>query len=187
MSTLYKEGIYSDVCIELTAPHFLANKIMKLHKTIICQSAYFQALFNASWKEANQEVIKIAITDRNITERSIDILFESFYTSTLNYDSNEEDLISLLATARMFTADEVANLCAKELFSIVTMNVSISYKIFCQLQDINSPFLLFRMSFTLIIPFHHTDFPRRKINHSSTCYEIFRTGTIKILNLSKRM
>lgn len=137
MSTLFKEGIYSDVCIEFTAPHFISNKIMKLHKNIICQSAYFEALFNASWKEANQEVIKITITDRNITERSIDILFESFYTSNLNYDKNDEDLISLLATARMFTADEVADLIAKELFSIVTINVSLFYKIFCQLKDIN--------------------------------------------------
>ena len=124
MSNLFKDGTYSDVCIELIAPQFQANKIMRLHKNILCQSAYFEALFNASWKEANQEVIKITITDSNITERSIDIVFESFYTSQITYDHNDEDLISILATARMFTADEVADLCAKELYSIVKMNVS---------------------------------------------------------------
>lgn len=123
INTPFKEEMLSDVCIEIIAPHFEVNKIMNLHKNVLSQSPYFKALFNSSWIESNQEVVKITINDGNITEKSVDILFDSFYTSKLTCDQDDEDLISLIATARMFAADEVATLCAKELFKTITVNV----------------------------------------------------------------
>lgn len=125
MLSLFTNGSYSDVCIEFVASHFKANKIMKLHKHILCQSAYFQALLNSSWIDANQDIIKITITDKNITEKSVNSLLESFYTSNLKYDTSVEDLISLTATARMFDVDSIAKLCILELSNSISIKVSL--------------------------------------------------------------
>lgn len=42
---------------------------MKLHKLLLMQLPYFEALFGPHWNEANKETIQIIINDDNITER----------------------------------------------------------------------------------------------------------------------
>lgn len=70
MGKLYKDGTSSDVEIEFLCDHFEGGmKILKLHKIILRQSPYFEALFNSQWAEADKDKIQINVTDDNITER----------------------------------------------------------------------------------------------------------------------
>lgn len=44
------------------------DKVWRLHKIILSQSPYFNCMFNGSWKESSENVIKIEFPDENITQ-----------------------------------------------------------------------------------------------------------------------
>jgi hypothetical protein len=70
MSKLYSEGNASDITIIFKHETFEnGRKVMKLHKIILCQMPYFEALFGAQWIESGRNSVEIKITDENITER----------------------------------------------------------------------------------------------------------------------
>lgn len=69
-SKLFDEGFISDITIEFVSEKFQGGKKqMKLHKLMLMQLPYFEALFGANWAEANKDTIGIIIEDDNITER----------------------------------------------------------------------------------------------------------------------
>ena len=84
MEKLFTEGLNSDITIELSFERF-QNKQMKLHKLMLVQLPYFEVLLSGQWAEANQEIIKIKITDDNITERC---KFSSIFLSCILRFSN---------------------------------------------------------------------------------------------------
>jgi hypothetical protein len=70
MLKLFTEGIGSDFTIVFKCESFTdGKKTMKLHKTFLCQMAYFAALFSAEWVESDRDLIEINVTDNNINEK----------------------------------------------------------------------------------------------------------------------
>jgi hypothetical protein len=70
MEKLFTEGAASDITIVFKRETFEGGKkVMKLHKIILCQMPYFEALFGAQWIESESNSVEINITDENITER----------------------------------------------------------------------------------------------------------------------
>lgn len=58
---------------------------------------------------------------------ALEIIFKSLYTGKLDYLNNEEDLISLMATGRMFNLDEVADIVSREMYANVEMKNVIEF------------------------------------------------------------
>lgn len=70
MNKLFNEGLNSDITINFCFERFAnEKKEMKLHKLMLIQLPYFEALFGGPWADAGNNVININITDDNITER----------------------------------------------------------------------------------------------------------------------
>lgn len=70
MDSLFTEGRNSDIMIDFACERFKSEKKqMRLHKLMLLQMPYFEALLGGQWAEANKDMITISIADENITER----------------------------------------------------------------------------------------------------------------------
>lgn len=103
--TLFINGENSDIKVKAL------NNEWNLHKVYLCQSPYFDSMFKGyKWKESNQSCIEIAIPDRNINLKSLNIAFGSFYSEEVNIVPIES--INILACASLFSLDGLINQCA---------------------------------------------------------------------------
>ena len=102
---LYLKGENSDITVKAL------NKDYKLHKIYLRQSLYFSSMLQGRWKESTQAVIDISIPDSNITQKSLSIAFGSFYKDDIEIAPN--DVVSVLATASLFSLDGLLNECAQ--------------------------------------------------------------------------
>lgn len=59
--TLFKDEKNADISV------MALGKVWHLHKVYLCQSPYFNSMFNGSWRETFQDFISIEIMDSKIT------------------------------------------------------------------------------------------------------------------------
>eukprot|EP00118_Oscarella_pearsei_P004116 m.17109 g.17109 ORF g.17109 m.17109 type:complete len:470 (+) comp27320_c0_seq3:51-1460(+) len=102
--TMFVQGANTDVVIAAL------GKEWRLHRIYLCQSSYFCALFNGHWKDSNDPRINIEIVDPNINVEALHATFGSFYKDDVSLTS--ENVISILATSRMFHLEGLLQQCA---------------------------------------------------------------------------
>uniref|UniRef100_T1IXQ7 BTB domain-containing protein n=1 Tax=Strigamia maritima TaxID=126957 RepID=T1IXQ7_STRMM len=116
---LYQEGQNSDVTI------IALNKEWKLHKVYLCQSHYFASMFSGSWKESDQEVITIEITDENITIKALDLVFGSFYQDEIIIEPL--NVVSILAAAVLFQLESLMTQATEIMRETINVQTAVSY------------------------------------------------------------
>ncbi|KAL5279885.1 GMCL1.2 family protein [Megaselia abdita] len=87
------------------------GKAWHVHKIALCQTPYFNCMFNGMWKESEQRVIEIQFPDENITNEALDSFFDCLYLDKI--DINEGNVLATLATASMFQMDDIIVKCAE--------------------------------------------------------------------------
>lgn len=103
------------------------GKIWNLHKAILCESPYFNCMFNGSWRESSETIIAIKFPDVNITKDgelrfnlflslwfffiALEGIFTSLYSDEIVIDEN--NVLSLLAIASMLQMDDVILRCSE--------------------------------------------------------------------------
>nr|XP_016940515.1 protein germ cell-less-like isoform X1 [Drosophila suzukii] len=117
--TLFKEEKNSDVAVKAL------DKVWHLHKVYLSQSPYFYRMFNGSWQEAQPNFIEITILDKQITVASLDAVFGSMYSDEIQIML--ADVISVLATAKLFHLDGIIDKCAAVMVDDISPETAIHY------------------------------------------------------------
>ncbi|KAH0945205.1 hypothetical protein HN011_010739 [Eciton burchellii] len=117
--TLFQEEKGSDITV------LILGRAWRLHKIYICQSPYFASMFSGSWRETNEKIINVEITDPNITMNSLSMVLGSFYQDEINLEPKEA--ISILATATLFQLQELIDECANIMIETMNSETVISY------------------------------------------------------------
>jgi BTB/POZ domain-containing protein 13 len=102
---LFVDGEGSDLTI------VVLGKTWRLHKTILCQSNYFRAMFNGSWTEFDQKLVNIDIADDNINIEVLTITFGSMYKDDIDIDP--AIVVGVLAAATLFCLDPLIDRCTR--------------------------------------------------------------------------
>uniref|UniRef100_A0A336MSM2 CSON004496 protein n=1 Tax=Culicoides sonorensis TaxID=179676 RepID=A0A336MSM2_CULSO len=116
---LYKEARSSDITVRALGKSF------ELHKIYLCQSPYFNSMFNGSWRESQEDFIAIEITDPNVTIKSLDIVFGSLYHDEVTLEPLE--IIGVLATAALFQLEGLIDKCAEVMCETTNSETAVNY------------------------------------------------------------
>lgn len=117
--TLFQEEKGSDVTV------LMLGKAWRLHKVYITQSPYFSSMFSGSWREANEKVISVEITDPNITLDSLGTVLGSLYLDELSLEP--KDVISILATATLFQLQSLIDQCTEIMVETTNIKTVVAY------------------------------------------------------------
>ncbi|XP_046424555.1 protein germ cell-less isoform X1 [Neodiprion virginianus] len=117
--TLFQEEKGSDVTV------LMLGKAWRLHKVYITQSPYFASMFSGSWREANEKVISVEITDPNITLDSLGTVLGSLYLDELSLEPR--DVISILATATLFQLQSLIDQCTEIMVETTNIKTVVAY------------------------------------------------------------
>jgi len=106
MESLFADGRSSNITIVMANDKFEnGKKIMKLHRLVLGQSPYFEALFHAQWLESGQDTIEVKILDDNITERCESFIsFSGFFQfADLHFHSQRSTFYSKVSTLAVWS------------------------------------------------------------------------------------
>ncbi|XP_011499469.1 PREDICTED: protein germ cell-less [Ceratosolen solmsi marchali] len=117
--TLFQEEKGSDVTV------LMLGKAWRLHKVYISQSPYFASMFSGSWREANEKVVSVEITDPNITLDSLTLVLGSFYQDEISLEP--KDVISILATATLFQLQGLIDQCTEIMAETTNIKTVVPY------------------------------------------------------------
>ncbi|XP_014233447.1 protein germ cell-less isoform X1 [Trichogramma pretiosum] len=117
--TLFLEEKGSDITV------LMLGKAWKLHKVYISQSPYFESMFSGSWREANEKVVNVEISDPNITLDSLTVVFGSFYQDEISVEP--KDVISILATATLFQSQGLIDQCTEIMAETTNLKTVVPY------------------------------------------------------------
>ncbi|KYN04449.1 Protein germ cell-less [Cyphomyrmex costatus] len=101
--TLFQEEKGSDITV------LILGRAWRLHKVYISQSPYFASMFSGSWKESNEKVINVEITDPNITINSLSVVLGSLYQDEVSLEPKE--VVDILATSTLFQLQGLIDEC----------------------------------------------------------------------------
>ena len=113
---LFLEGRDSDVVVTAL------DKEWKLHKLYLCQSLYFQSMFNGSWKESTMNKIDILVVDHNVTQDSLHLALGSLYQDEITVEPAQ--VVPVLATANLLQLEGLIDQCViimKETINVKTV------------------------------------------------------------------
>ncbi|XP_020280911.1 protein germ cell-less isoform X2 [Pseudomyrmex gracilis] len=117
--TLFQEEKGSDITV------LILGRAWRLHKVYISQSPYFASMFSGSWREANEKVIKVEITDPNITMNSLSVVLGSLYQDEVNLEPKE--VVSILATSTLFQLQGLIDECADIMIETTNSETVVPY------------------------------------------------------------
>ncbi|KAL6440528.1 hypothetical protein ACFW04_003204 [Cataglyphis niger] len=117
--TLFQEEKGSDITV------FILGKAWRLHKVYISQSPYFASMFSGSWRETNEKVITVEITDPNITMNSLSTVLGSLYQDEVTLEPKE--VISILATSVLFQLQGLIDECADIMIETTNSETVVPY------------------------------------------------------------
>nr|CAD7397760.1 unnamed protein product [Timema poppensis] len=120
---LFLKGVSSDYTV------VALGKSWNLHKIYLTQSPYFESMFSGSWKETNENKIKIPILDPNITVESLHSVLGSLYKYEVELEPCK--VISTLATAMLFQLDSLIEQCSNIMVKTVNFRVSLCFRFRC--------------------------------------------------------
>uniref|UniRef100_A0A0R3SNA7 BTB domain-containing protein n=1 Tax=Hymenolepis diminuta TaxID=6216 RepID=A0A0R3SNA7_HYMDI len=121
-----------------------------LHRVFLKHSLYFSALLEGGWKESEENVLTLKLTDENITEEGLHVIFGSFYKDQVIITKNVkmpifllltflQNVIGVLAAATWFQLDEIRDHCERILCRFVKLNTVSS------LYDVSVKYLLLKL------------------------------------------
>nr|CAD7568627.1 unnamed protein product [Timema californicum] len=116
---LFLKGVSSDYTV------VALGKSWNLHKIYLTQSPYFESMFSGSWKETNENKIKIPILDPNITVESLHSVLGSLYKYEVELEPCK--VISTLATAMLFQLDSLIEQCSNIMVKTVNFRTAVQY------------------------------------------------------------
>lgn len=119
--TLFLDGEGSDVTI-----HTL-GKEWKLHRIYMCQSAYFQSMFNGSWKESTADHITMEIPDENIDVEALNTAFGSLYCDEVMVSPVK--VVPLLAAANLLQLEGLSQQCAEAMIETINRATVCAYHV----------------------------------------------------------
>ncbi|XP_024886625.1 protein germ cell-less-like [Temnothorax curvispinosus] len=117
--TLYQEEKGSDITV------LILGRAWRLHKVYISQSPYFASMFSGSWREANEKVISVEITDPNITINSLSVVLGSLYQDEVSLEP--KDVVSILATSTLFQLQGLIDECVDIMVETTNSETVVSY------------------------------------------------------------
>lgn len=117
--TLFLDGEGSDVTIEAL------GKEWKLHRIYMCQSEYFQSMFNGSWKESNEEHITLEIPDENIDVEALNTAFGSLYCDEVVV--TPATVVPILATAHLLQLEGLCQQCTEAMMETINKTTVCTY------------------------------------------------------------
>ncbi|EGI68012.1 PREDICTED: protein germ cell-less [Acromyrmex echinatior] len=117
--TLFQEEKGSDITV------LILGRAWRLHKVYISQSPYFASMFSGSWKEANEKVISVEITDPNITINSLSVVLGSLYQDEVSLEPKE--VVSILATSTLFQLQGLIDECVDIMIETTNSETVVSY------------------------------------------------------------
>ncbi|XP_039308354.1 protein germ cell-less [Solenopsis invicta] len=117
--TLFQEEKGSDITV------LILGRAWRLHKVYISQSPYFASMFSGSWREANEKVITIEITDPNITINSLSVVLGSLYQDEFSLEP--KDVVSILATSTLFQLQGLIDECVDIMIETTNSETVVSY------------------------------------------------------------
>lgn len=117
--TLFQEEKGSDITV------LILGRAWRLHKVYISQSPYFASMFSGSWREANEKVISVEITDPNITINSLSVVLGSFYQDEVSLEPKE--VVSILATSTLFQLQGLIDECVDIMIETTNSETVVSY------------------------------------------------------------
>ncbi|CAG0883925.1 unnamed protein product [Darwinula stevensoni] len=120
--TLFMNGVGSDVIIvalghdwNLHKQFLMQCKLIKdgnkweWECVLVLQSPYFASMFSGAWRESEESVIEIPITDPLITKNSLRLVLGSLYRKEV--EVSPAIAMSVVATARIFQLDDLVQKC----------------------------------------------------------------------------
>ncbi|KYQ52306.1 Protein germ cell-less [Trachymyrmex zeteki] len=117
--TLFQEEKGSDITV------LILGCAWRLHKVYISQSPYFASMFSGSWKETNEKVINVEITDPNITTNSLSVVLGSLYQDEVSLEPKE--VVSILATSTLFQLQGLIDECVDIMIETTNSETVVSY------------------------------------------------------------
>ncbi|XP_012538133.1 protein germ cell-less [Monomorium pharaonis] len=117
--TLFQEEKGSDITV------LILGRAWRLHKVYISQSPYFASMFSGSWREANEKVISVEITDPNITINSLSVVLGSLYQDEVSLEP--KDVVSILATSTLFQLQGLIDECVDIMIETTNSETVVSY------------------------------------------------------------
>lgn len=117
--TLFQEEKGSDITV------LILGRAWRLHKVYISQSPYFASMFSGSWREANEQVITVEITDPNITINSLSVVLGSLYQDEVSLEPKE--VVSILATSTLFQLQGLIDECVDIMIETTNSETVVSY------------------------------------------------------------
>ncbi|OXU32077.1 hypothetical protein TSAR_004851 [Trichomalopsis sarcophagae] len=117
--TLFEEEKASDITV------VMLGKAWRLHKVYISQSPYFASMFSGSWRETNERLVNVEITDPNITLDSLAVVLGSFYQDEVCLEP--KNVISILATATLFQLQGLIDECTEIMAETTNIKTVVPY------------------------------------------------------------
>ncbi len=117
--TLFLEGRGSDICVTSM------GKEWKLHKHYLCQSPYFDSMFNGNWRESTMDHINISVVDPNITVESLDVALGALYQDELTIQPTE--VMPILAAATLFQIEGLIVQCLDIMEETINIETVVEY------------------------------------------------------------
>ncbi|XP_011862837.1 PREDICTED: protein germ cell-less isoform X2 [Vollenhovia emeryi] len=117
--TLFQEEKGSDITV------LILGRAWRLHKVYISQSPYFASMFSGSWREANEKVISVEITDPNITINSLSVVLGSLYQDEVSLEPKE--VVSILATSTLFQLQGLIDECVDIMIETTNSETVVRY------------------------------------------------------------
>nr|CDS27907.1 germ cell less protein 1 [Hymenolepis microstoma] len=128
---MFLKGENSDITI------IALEREWHLHRIFLKHSQYFSALLEGGWKESEENVLRLKLTDENITEEGLHVIFGSFYNDQVKITKN--NVVGVLAAATWFQLDEIRDYCERILCRFVKLNTISS------LYDLSVKYLLLKL------------------------------------------
>ncbi|XP_059535357.1 germ cell-less protein-like 1 [Myotis daubentonii] len=116
---LFLRGEGSDVQIRA-----LGN-VWNLHRTYLCQSAYFASMFSGAWRESTMNTIELQMPDDNIDREALHDALGSLYRDYVLIQPSR--VVPILATASMLQLDELIQQCGEIMEETVCVQTVCSY------------------------------------------------------------
>ncbi|VDN96817.1 unnamed protein product [Rodentolepis nana] len=111
---MFLKGENSDITI------IALEREWHLHRIFLKHSQYFSALLEGGWKESEEHILRLKLTDENITEEGLHVIFGSFYNDQVKITKN--NVVGVLAAATWFQLDEIRDYCEGILCRFIKLN-----------------------------------------------------------------
>jgi len=134
MHACWQKGDFCDITVKVRGRAFRTHRVV-----LALVSEYFRALLKMDDK-ASSEVIEL--THESITADVFELVLTYAYTSKIEFDGTDDDVIKLAEVSDYLGSIPIKNLCEAELISRINVKNTVCYLVYSDLYDL--PHLLLK-------------------------------------------